>query len=520
MTKTYQHETILSIQKLAESSLNLSEKSTLNPFPGNLKILADTDNDLRQLLDGFTILLDCYLKSFVYDTEPQVCQTCGSCEIVKNGTKAKPFKDLIGSYSIRIQRYLCNVCARTTCIDDKSMDELAFQFSGTSISLSKLAVVLYNGGCSLRYTSDVILASTGIFINKDTVRNQLMKFGNKIRKEYSNDLDRKKAKQVAIDEQYITIRSKDPNEQSAMIITVIDVEKNKIIQMRTEKAKQITELDVKFLIDEFDEPPEVIITDGAKAYKSGIRDFAPDSHHHGCLQHIAKNIRKKKGVKKAITEKAEEIIQQEIKTHRKYLKDTYKREVLKELTELLENQIIDKKTAWQEVVLTNEAIEERIIEMGYSEKKQKIRRKIHEAFIQRRLYAGIEAADYARLKELGLEEKVKQKTTAKVEGYHRTMRSRERRALCYRTVEFVETVAQINAEFYNYKRGHGVDEGPFNGFKSFKSFKIKLPNLQEEPSKRHITYRSEKYKQQRSHSLELPINDQMFTSVMQSIAIA
>jgi len=514
MNASNQFETILSIQKLAESSVNSCYESNLHPFNGNLQILAEADHNLGEFLNGFAILLKNYLHSLVYDNKPEACQTCGSSEIVKNGTYNKPFNDLIGSYQIRIQRYKCKICKGTTSIDDKSMDELAFRFSGTSISISKLAVVLYNGGCSLRYTSDVILASTGISISKDTVRSHLMKFGNKIRTEFNNDLDRKKAKQVAIDEQYITIRSKDPNEQSAMIITVIDVVKNKIVQMRTEKAKQISELDVKFIIDEFDEIPEVIITDGAKAYKSGIRDFAPNTHHEGCLQHVTKNVRKKKEVKKAIEETAENIVSKEIETHRKYLKDTYKRDVLGELTELLENNVIDKKTAWQELSLANEAIEEKIIEMGYSKDDLKIRKKIHGAFIHRRLYAGIETAEYARLKELGLHKKVNQRTTAKVEGYHRTLRSRERRALCYRTFEFVETIANINAELYNYKRNHGVDKSPFDGFK------IITKNMPENTSERDITYRSEKYKQQRSHSLEYPGSNQMLTRVMQSIAIA
>lgn len=514
MNNAHQLETILSIQKLTESSVNFYEKSTLKLFQGNLQLLGDADKDFGRLLDGFSILIENYLKSYVYDAEPQACQTCKSSEIVKNGKFDKPFNDLIGSYSIKIQRYLCKICSGTTSIDEKSMDELAFQFSGTSISISKLAVILYNGGCSLRYTSDVILATTGIFINKDTVRSHLMKFGNKIRTEFKNDLDRKKAKQVAVDEQYITIRSKNPNDQSAMIITVIDIEKNKIVQMRTEKAKQITELDVKFMIDEFDVHPEAIITDGAKAYKSAIRDFAPNTHHCDCLQHKGRNVRKNKHVKKIIADKAKMIVTEEINSHRKHLKRTYKRDVINDLTELMEKEVIDKEIAWQELSLANKIIEEKIIEMGYAEKDLKTRTKIHEAYIQRRVYTGIEAADYAKLKELGLEKKIEQKTTAKVEGYHRTLRSRERRALCYRTFSFVKTIAHINAELYNYKRGHGIRESPFNGFK------INYQNMQNKSSERNITYRSEKYKQQRSYSLEDATSNSMFTGIMQSIAIA
>ncbi|MCY3415150.1 MAG: ISL3 family transposase, partial [Candidatus Heimdallarchaeota archaeon] len=512
MTQSNQLDLISEIQKLSERASNSSNISELHLFSGNLQILADKDNHLKNFLNGFSILLDNYLSSLIYDTQPQLCQSCGSDRLVRNGSYTKVINDLIGAYQIRIQRYLCKSCKKTTSIDASSMDELTYRFSGTAISISKLAAVLYNGGCSLRYTSDVILASTGISMNKDTVRSHLIKFGERIREEYANDLDRKKAKQIAFDEQYITIRTKDPNEQSTMIITVIDVEKNKIVQMRTEKAKAITELDVKLVLDEFDEVPEVIITDGSKAIASGIKEFAPDAHHERCLQHIARNVRKKKEVKKAIAETAERIVTEESNSQRKELQNTYKREVVRTLTDLLRSKTIDKKTAWQELALANEAIEERMEEMGYTEDNLKVRRKIHEAFIHRRLYSGIEAAEYARLKSQNLHEKVKQRTTGKVEGYHRPVRSRERRALCFRTHEFVRAISIINAEFYNFKRNHGIKDTPFAGFR------ISSQNFEEEVVERDITFRSEKYKQQRTHSIAFPGGIHTLTNVMQSIA--
>lgn len=513
MTKPPQFKFEAFIQKLTENTIDFSEP-TLNPFRGNLQIFANNDQDFKNFIDGMTVLLQQYLASYVYDDQPQVCQTCGSQDIVRNGTKDKTFQDVIGTYDIKVQRYICNECSRTTSLDDNSVDTLAFKFSGTSISISRLATILYNGGCSLRYTSDIILASTGVSLKKDAIRRHILKFGGRIRTEYSSDLDRKKAKQVAIDEQYFTIRSRDPNNQSLMVITVVDVEKDKIVQMRTEKAKQITELDVKFILDEFEEDPEVIVTDGARAYKSGIKEFAPGSYHENCLQHRCHNVRKKKQAKKIVKSNAESIVGKERQYHHEQLKRTYKREVLKELTKLLENRTIGRKTAWQEVSLANEAIDEKLDLLGYSEEKMELRQKIHEAYLHRRLYAAMEAAEYARLKELGLEEVIDQRTTAKVEGYHRTVRSRERRALCYRTVEFAQAVAQINAEFYNYKRGHGIKESPFEGFRLKKQIKAY------ENVNRHITIRSEKYKQQRSYSLQNATSNQVMLGAMQSVAIA
>lgn len=507
MKNTHQLNLISSIQKFTES--NTIFRPTLQPFRGNLEILSQQDH--KTFLDGMSLIIEEYLAFYVIDNQPQVCQTCGSPNIVKNGTKRKSFQDIIGEYTIKIQRYICKECSKTTSQDNNSVERLAFKFSGTSISISRLAAILYNGGCSLRYTSDIILASTGISLKKDAIRRHILKFGDRIRTEYSSDLDRKKAKQVAIDEQYITIRSRDPDEQSAMIITVIDVETDKIMQMRTEKAKQITELDVKFILDEFEEDPEVIITDGARAYKSVIKEFASGSHHENCLQHRCRNVRKKKQVKKIVKSNAETIVEEERQYHKMQLKRTYKREVLKELTELLKNQTIDRKTAWQEVSLANEAIDEKLDLLGYSQERMELRQKIHEAYLHRRLYAAMEAAEYAKLKVIGLEEVIDQRTTAKVEGYHRTVRSRERRALCYRTVEFTQAVAQINAEFYNYKRGHGTEESPFEGFRLKKRIKGS------EAMNRHITIRGERYKQQRSYSLQNATSNHVMLGAMQSI---
>ncbi|MHA1912601.1 MAG: hypothetical protein ACTSYA_13020 [Candidatus Kariarchaeaceae archaeon] len=46
-------------------------------------------------------------------------------------------------------------------------------------------------------------------------------------------------------------------------------------------------------------------------------------------------------------------------------------------------------------------------------------------------------------------------TTAVLEGYNRIMRTRERIALCFRSLETVKAVAYIQADYHNLKLGAG-----------------------------------------------------------------
>lgn len=481
-------------------------------FRGNLLHFAEMDPILSSLLNGFNRILGIYLQSFVYDAKPQVCQTCGSSKLTNYGTYRRNFKDLIGKYETKVQRYFCGNCGGTTSIDEVNKDKAAFENCTISKEVSRLIAVLYEGGCSLRYVADIIRATKTIEINKDTVRNHLLKIGYEIRESWENELDRKKANQVAMDEQYFTIRTRDPNDQSMMVIAVIDLERDKIIRLRTEKAETVTYLDTKFIIDEFEKTPEVFLTDGNKSLQAGLKDFAPNSHHEKCLQHRSRNINRKDDVVKTfIDEKSDEIIDQEINKIRNDLMDTYKSKVRDQLTELLKDENIDKKTAWKELSLADKDIEEIIELYGYDKEGREIRKEVHESFLYRRLYSGRKVAEMIRVANLDLSSKLDDFTTAVVEGYHRTMRAREKKLLCFRTFEFAEVVSIINAELYNYKRGHGSIKSPFDGFKLLER------NHRDEAPSRPITIRGEKYKRQRSSQIYHPSCDHTIEQVVESI---
>ena len=94
-------------------------------------------------------------------------------------------------------------------------------------------------------------------------------------------------------------------------------------------------------------------------------------------------------------------------------------------------------------------------------------------------------------------------TTGKLEGYNRLTRCRERKALCFRSIDTVEALAHLNAEFYNYRRGHGLVETPFTGFNQIDVSKIGLRD-------RSITIRKKKYGQQISRKIsEVAVTTQL-----------
>ncbi|MHA1912602.1 MAG: hypothetical protein ACTSYA_13025 [Candidatus Kariarchaeaceae archaeon] len=70
-------------------------------------------------------------------------------------------------------------------------------------------------------------------------------------------------------------------------------------------------MDVKRQLNVLLYPPELIVTDGAPAYKSVIIEKLPGTDHRICLQHKVRNVRKKPKVKKMIDQQTRTIIRHE-----------------------------------------------------------------------------------------------------------------------------------------------------------------------------------------------------------------
>jgi len=74
--------------------------------------------------------------------------------------------------------------------------------------------------------------------------------------------------------------------------------------------------------------------------------------------------------------------------------------------------------------------------------------KIQLAYRHRAFYAANEAAEVARLKQEGKDPAL-EKTTAMLEGNNRVMRTRERKALCFRAVKSVDALYGLYALYHN-----------------------------------------------------------------------
>lgn len=482
------------------SLLNLNDKlPNFDINTGIFQVLADRDPSVDYFISMVNKILQFYLHTTVYDEKPGFCPKCESPDIEIHNTYTKSIQDITGIVELTIQRYQCKNCEVTFSLDQDN--PLSFPECHISKCLSRLMTILYTGGCSLRYTADIIKSTTGVVVNHNTVREHVLKWGQKIRDDYSNDLTRKTVKSLQMDEQYFSIRSKDPQNNSIQVIVMLDPDKNQIVDIQVTKAKQVNELDVKMAINKLPSKPEKIITDGAMAYENVANDLEIEQIR--CLQHKVRNIRKKKRNKKKIEQIVTKIIEQEF-TYEKRAWKGYKRRVIEELTDLVKKKKIIKKTGLIEIAEVNKMMNTDL-ENKYSGKNGEIKNAICRAYIHRRQYCGNEVVERINLmnqRGYSFEEAMNEElTTGKLEGFNRISRNRERKALCWRSERMVEAIAYLNAELYNTKRGHGITETPFMAYNQ-----LYIPNIGNKT--REITIRSRKYSQQFTHQIKnLSVNN-------------
>ena len=159
---------------------------------------------------------------------------------------------------------------------------------------------------------------------------------------------------------------------------------------------------------------------------------------------------------------------------------------------MLKEKKIVKKTGLIEINEANKMRDE-YLKNKYSAENGKTLQQIYLAYIRRMQYCVYEVAERVNLMKLGkysFENALKEElTTGKLEGYNRLSRNRERKALCFRTIETVEALAYLNAEFFNYRRGHGIADTAFSNFEQ-----INIENIGS--NQRELTIRSKKYNQQ------------------------
>lgn len=480
------------ITEVISQQIHATHLSNFDISHGIFSIISSIDPELTSFFSNINYLLNLYLENSIFDMKWENCIYCNSENITTHDFYNKSMKDLVGMISIKIQRYMCKDCNATFSLDDGPLNLAECQIS---LPLSRLMVTLYTGGLSLRFTADIINSTYGLNIHHDTVREHILKWGHRIREKYQKDLSRKKVGTMQMDEQYVSIRCQDPRDSSVQSIVKLDSDNNRIIDIEVNNARQITDLDTRIALEKLDQPPETLLTDGAKGIAAAMIDY-PETEHRLCLGHGVRNIRKRKYYRDTISELSSEIIDSEKKKDEdKWHK--YKRGVIEDLTELVKQKKIIKKTGKIEIEEVNK-MRDRDMESKYGEEVIKVREKIHKAIMHRRFYCGFEAAERMKhciSKNITIEQSLQlELTTGKLEGYNRLMRNRERKALCFRSIETVGALSHLFSEFYNHRRGHGIVETPFIGFHQIDTKRI---GTQHHP----ITIRSERYKQQFSRNI-------------------
>lgn len=481
---------LISEQKLVE------DQPKFDVFTGILHTLGELSPKVKEFFNGINCLIQMFFQSLVIDYFPSSCPECGSDDITDHQKYGKRIRTLVGIVELDVQRYRCRTCGGTFSKEKETDDPFTFYRGQISKSVSKLMVQLYIGGCSLRYTEDVVKATTGIGVEHPTIRRHVIKWGYKVKEDRQDEITGETFEELQMDEQYFEIRTCDPENKSVQIIMMLDPNQDKIVGMDDNYASQVSTLNVKKSLEQLDEPPVRLISDGAKAYKSHTDEENIDWGE--CIQHQGRNKRKKTKVKSMITEQAEETMDQ----MKRYDKQEWKkyREFMHDWLERLK----DEKKITEEIVEMEkeeiERMEQEDLEETYEGESGETLQLILEAIFHRRFYCGFEAAErmkYVNNRGYTIEEALDiTMDTAKVEGIHCNHRARIDHGKFYGSKPMIVSITTLFGELHNQRRGHGLAEAPFTEFPARKT-ESKVSQ------DREITVRDSKYGKQVSHQIDV-----------------
>ena len=177
------------ITKVISQNIFITKLPDFDIKTGVFKVLADHDPKLNEFFDSVNNILQIYLLNNPFNTGPKNCPKCGDGDIRPHGAYSKNIQESIGLIELMVQRYMCKKCKTTFSIGPD--DQLTPWECHYSMDISRLMVVLYTGGCSLRFTADIINSSMGTCVNHNTVRNHVLRSGKEIREDFKDDITKK-----------------------------------------------------------------------------------------------------------------------------------------------------------------------------------------------------------------------------------------------------------------------------------------------------------------------------------------
>lgn len=441
------------------SLLNLPPPaSPLWMLNGALKTLVLPPSELRSTAEKALATLMDSLSLHTYVPPVKRCPSCGRDVTSRHtchdwGSRPKTIRtshEVILSLSVKRRRCACGRTFSVTPTGDLTLPK-----GRIDLSIVNVGCLLYFGGCSYEYTRDVLAATFGVRVAKRTVQNWVRIKGLAALRTNKSVLTRVTAKRAAVDEQYFTLRVPG-GDTTACVTLTIDLEENLLLDISVVEGRQTNYLVAKSALKSLEgRETELVVTDGNPAYGSAVKEALPTARHQVCLQHRVRNVRKKRQVKKLFRAFKESV---------KRPKEEEFNEVQKRMREVFEEELKRKygdgkrrggkrkgvRTSLEKEVRRERKKFEKEQERKEKAFKQRLEAEVRkaEAMRHRMVYAGHEAAEVARLKELGYDP-WQEKTTAKLEGNNRVMRTRERKALCFRSPEMVKALYGLYGLYHN-----------------------------------------------------------------------
>jgi len=506
----------LSSTQFKNFSLGDSINKEISLLPPIFTDLYLNNQNNREILDPILDSLQTALKILQFDLGRGECPNCG---VSSNPSKFK--KKNINQRSIiisggneleiKITNYYCSDCKHL----NREHHNLTLNKGMYDRHIVLTAVRYYVCGMSYRLIQANLFEQFKIYPSLSTILFWIQHVGSLAHKLNRDVLQDLKDIDITWDEIYLAIRDGQINDDHTPVFSTMfmELQEGAFLFAGVDIGKQTNLLIVKSYLKEIKaHNPRNGVADGCLSYPRSTAEELPDMRFISDPVHKARSVRKKKRMKDIIKSYKNEFKFQKSKQWKEQIAVDSKL-FQKEMRRLSRQHPRDEdvrdiiKRAWED--WKDEEQKEILALEELTEKETQY----FEHTLQRRIYVGQEAAQVAKSKVDGGIPLEKPLTSSKIEGWNRVHRSRERKMLCYRSLQSFYSLIGLLGLLHNmlgvgrgciYSRlGLSIPSSPWNPFINFPPM-IKTVNELSVNVDTPFRQRQTKFRQQHSTLLSKP----------------
>lgn len=494
-----------------------------DPISNSLSLLPPIFTDLYQnneknqeILSPVLEGLQDVLKKLQFDIGRGNCPNCNKnsdlSQFKKKNINQRKILIIGGNeLEIKITNYYCSVCKHI----NREHHNLTLHKGLYDRHIVLTAVRYYTCGMSYRLIQANLFQEFQIYPSISTILYWIQHVGSiahELNREVLIDL---KDIDITWDEFFLAIRDGQMEGEHSSVFSTLFMELNEgaFLLGGVNIGKQTNILTVKSYLKAIkSHEPQNGVADGCLSYPRATAEELPDMRFINDPVHKARSARKKKRTK--------QIINTHKKEFKKQISDEWRKQIAED-AELFQKELKSLSRQHPGNVDAGNIIKRAQEDWKYEEQNEikaleeltKNETQYFEHTLQRRIYVGQEAAQLAKSKMDDQDPLEKPLTSSKIEGWNRVHRSRERKMLCYRSLQSFYSIIGLLGLLHNmvgvgrgciYSRlGLSIPSSPWNPFLNFPPI-IKTENELSVNKDTPFRQRETKFRQQHSTLLIKP----------------